>query len=71
LFGGSGGREFFEKTTWILGAIFILGALGLSVLKTREISQSRLSGYVSTQKKTDLFKNNEEVSREKLPFEAE
>lgn len=42
LFGGSGGQSFFEKTTWVLGAIFMLGALGLSVLKSREIRSSRL-----------------------------
>ncbi len=55
LFGGSGGQTFFEKGTWILGAIFMLGALGLSVLKSREVRDSRLgafaaSGTASTQK---------------------
>ena len=39
LFGGSGGQEFFEKTTWIMGAIFILGALGLAVLKSKEATR--------------------------------
>lgn len=32
LFGGSGGQDFFEKATWVMGALFILGALGLSML---------------------------------------
>ena len=45
LFGGSGGQTFFEKTTWILGAIFMFGALGLSVLKSREIRSSRLESF--------------------------
>ena len=48
LFGGSGGQTFFEKTTWALGTIFMLGALGLSVLKSREIRQSRLDTYTGT-----------------------
>lgn len=45
LFGGSGGQNFIEKTTWVLGALFILGAMGLSVIKSREITTSQLSGY--------------------------
>ena len=47
LFGGSGGQEFFEKMTWIMGVIFILGALGLTLLKTREIGASRLKNHIS------------------------
>ncbi|MBU1007939.1 preprotein translocase subunit SecG [Candidatus Dependentiae bacterium] len=45
LFGGSGGQDFFEKTTWIMGAIFMLGALTLTILRTREAETSRLTGY--------------------------
>ncbi len=48
LFGGSGGQTFFEKTTWILGAIFMLGALGLSVLKSRELRSSRLESFTAS-----------------------
>ncbi len=44
LFGGSGGKEFFERTTWILGALFIFGALGLTILKTKEQRKSMLEG---------------------------
>lgn len=51
LFGGSGGSDFFEKLTWIMGAIFIFGALGLTILKTKEISKSKLSNITSTQTK--------------------
>ena len=51
LFGGSGGQSFLEKVTWALGAVFILGALGLSVIKSRQITKSRLHGFVSEQKK--------------------
>lgn len=51
LFGGSGGSDFFEKLTWIMGAIFMFGALGLTILKTKEISKSKLSNTTLTQTK--------------------
>ncbi len=63
LFGGSGGQEFFEKTTWILSAIFIVGALGLSVLKSRETRQTRLKGGVVTQKKVPFKGMNEDAPK--------
>jgi preprotein translocase subunit SecG len=57
LFGGSGGQSFFEKTTWFLGAVFMLGALGLAVLKSKEIRQSRLEGF-SIDKKIESVKKD-------------
>jgi preprotein translocase subunit SecG len=45
LFGGSGGQDFFEKTTWIMGALFLAGALFLTIWKTKEAEGSRLAGY--------------------------
>lgn len=41
LFGGSGGQDLLQKTTWVLGAIFIFGSLGLAILKTRQSRESR------------------------------
>ncbi len=41
LFGGSGGQDLFQKTTWALGAIFMAGSLFLSILKTHQYNQSR------------------------------
>jgi preprotein translocase subunit SecG len=38
LFGGSGGQDLFQKITWVLGGIFMAGSLGLSILKSREVS---------------------------------
>lgn len=35
IFGATGGQDIFQKTTWILVAIFLFGSLGLSILKTR------------------------------------
>lgn len=49
LFGGSGGQDFFEKMTWVMGALFIFGALGLTILKTKEVSKSQLSSFISTE----------------------
>lgn len=33
LFGGSGGQDLFQKTTWVLGAIFMAGSLLLAIMK--------------------------------------
>ena len=53
LFGGSGGQSFFEKLTWIMGAIFVFGALGLSILKTKEVSKSRITNFTTNQIQTE------------------
>jgi preprotein translocase subunit SecG len=52
LFGGSGGQTFFEKTTWALGLVFMFGAIGLSILKSRELRKSRLDGFTAAPVKT-------------------
>jgi protein translocase SecG subunit len=36
LFGGSGGQDIFQKITWVLGSIFIIGAMFLSLMKSSE-----------------------------------
>ena len=35
LFGGSGGQSLFQKATWIMGAIFMIGGFGLSIWRTK------------------------------------
>lgn len=40
LFGGSGGQDIFQKTTWILGTIFMAGSLLLTIYKSRETKMS-------------------------------
>lgn len=35
LFGGSGGQDLFQKTTWVLLALFMFGSLSLSIMKSR------------------------------------
>ncbi|MFC1870738.1 preprotein translocase subunit SecG [Candidatus Dependentiae bacterium] len=47
LFGGGGGQDIFQKVTWILVAIFLLGSLGLSLMKT---SMRHSFKYANTQK---------------------
>ena len=42
LFGGSGGQTIFQKVTWIMAAILIIGSLGLSTLKYK---QSRANSF--------------------------
>lgn len=39
LFGGSGGQDIFQKTTWVMGTIFMLGSLLLALHKTKGSSQ--------------------------------
>ncbi len=41
LFGGSGGQDIFQKSTWVLGAIFMASSLALSLLKTHSLQQSK------------------------------
>jgi protein translocase SecG subunit len=36
LFGGGGGQDIFQKISWILGSIFMIGAMMLSLMKTTE-----------------------------------
>jgi len=41
LFGSSGGQDIFQKITWVLGTIFMLGSMGLALLKTASAYQLR------------------------------
>ena len=41
LFGGGGGQDLFQKITWVLGSIFIVGAMFLSLMKSSEHKKFR------------------------------
>lgn len=41
LFGASGGQDIFQKTTWVLGAIIMIGSLGLSLMNMRNYNSVR------------------------------
>lgn len=40
LFGGSGGQDIFQKSTWALGALLLGGSLVLSWAKTQEAARN-------------------------------
>jgi len=40
LFGGSGGQDLFQKITWVLTTIFMVGSLLLSIMWTRSVRYS-------------------------------
>ncbi len=46
LFGGSGGQDIFQKVTWILGAIFMIGSLALALMKTAGGTSGRIISKV-------------------------
>ena len=45
VFGGSGGQEFFERTTWTLGFIFVISCLTMSYFQSKEQSRSIIESY--------------------------
>lgn len=49
LFGGSGGQDIFQKITWVLTVIFLLGSLVLAIIKT---SQHNTFKYIKQQTTT-------------------
>ncbi len=48
LFGGSGGQDLFQKSTWVLGAIFMGGSL-LLAMKKKPIDTSDLMSRLQKQ----------------------
>lgn len=57
LFGGSGGQDFFERATWIMGLMFVFGSLGLAILNSKQSQSSQLQGYSSTKHTTPAQDN--------------
>lgn len=62
LFGGAGGQDLFQKTTWICGALFMLGSLGLTLAKSHEMKKF---SYTSS-----AFKNNK-IKQSTTPVSTE
>jgi len=50
LFGASGGQDIFQKTTWTLGALIMVGSLLLALLNQRSTYSMR---YLHTQHQTE------------------
>ena len=57
LFGGGGGQDMFQKITWVLGAVFMFGALMLSLMKS---SEHKNFNYVSTNYTNQMPINNQQ-----------
>lgn len=57
LFGGSGGQNFFERATWLMGLIFVVGSLGLTILQSKYRNNSELSGF-SVQRKAQATRSD-------------
>ena len=45
LFGGSGGQDIFQKVTWILIAVFLVGSLGLGIYKNKLMHSQRMTQH--------------------------
>jgi preprotein translocase subunit SecG len=58
LFGGSGGQDVFQKATWVMGALFMAGSLGLALMK--KPSQSTILSHLSA--KIEAEKNSKPVT---------
>lgn len=54
LFGGSGGQDIFQKTTWILGSIFMGGSLLLSITRATNVGRLRLAEQKTLLKQTQI-----------------
>jgi len=61
LFGGSGGQDLFQKITWVLGTIFMVGSLTLSILWTKSAGQTYQTRPLPTQ----------QMPLQDMPFDAE
>ncbi len=48
LFGGTGGQDIMQKTTWVLGTIFMTLSLLLALMKTMPSSSYSFNRKVST-----------------------
>ena len=48
-FGASGGQDIFQKATWTLGALIMIGSLLLALLNQRSMHSMR---YLQTQQQT-------------------
>lgn len=41
LFGGSGGQDLFQKTTWVLVGLFLFGSLSLAIYKNKAATRTK------------------------------
>jgi protein translocase SecG subunit len=58
LFGGSGGQSMIEKTTWVLGFLLMVLALGLTIAKTKDRHHSVVSSFGNFVDESPLASNS-------------
>jgi preprotein translocase subunit SecG len=64
LFGGSGGQDLFQKITWVLGVVFMVGSLGLGLMKARYLHDVQ---YIKIKPGTETqMPSNSEVKKSGL-----
>ncbi len=51
LFGGGGGQDIFQKTTWVLVALFLSSSLGLAIYKNKSVNKARHIKHAQLPKK--------------------
>ena len=72
LFGGSGGQDVFQKTTWVLAALFMLGSFGLTLMKSKGGESSRYLRKVEQQQNAPVVENiPAEAAQEEMPAQTE
>jgi preprotein translocase subunit SecG len=69
-FGGSGGQDFFQKTTWWFIACFMGGSLGLALLKYRSVNLSRYRDAVRQELLAETAQSAPAVEQPATPAEV-
>lgn len=58
LFGGSGGQDILQKATWLLGALFMISCLFLSVYRSKAPRSSYVAQKYASQQKNMPVENS-------------
>lgn len=61
LFGGTGGQDIFQKTTWVLGTLFMALSFVLAVMKTKEVHSGGYDLFPAQQQAQQLDSATEEL----------
>jgi preprotein translocase subunit SecG len=67
IFGGSGGQDVFQKATWFLGFLFMLGSLSLSMIKTKKSQSLRYASSIERALPADMAADMADTASEQTP----
>lgn len=67
IFGGSGGQDILQKITWVLGSIFMIGSLGLALMRASSFAPSMFSRILPQD--AIAQEQSSPVAQEELPAE--